>query len=173
LGIGFEAEAYLAGTSATESRMRAFLLVFALSPLLANASPAVRMLDPSQVSGHTDVVAQLDILKRTVSTLKNERVTVIEARVKTAKGRKALPIGTLIRFEKRCTLNTPPMDPWRSAYPNNRCGLGWTALPAGFADANAKTVKAQLIVPGDGTISVTPTTTPVTASLRGRIVTPK
>lgn len=152
-----------------------FVLVLALCPALATASPGIRRLEPAAIEKRTDLTARLTIVKREVTQLEVKpaiQVTTIEARVESTTGRKAsaLPVGTLLRFKSQCSLDTTPIDPQMAGYPNGRCGMGWTALPAAFADPKAKTVAVRLIMGTDGTVSLVPTTWPVTASLGGKIV---
>ena len=155
--------------------MRSFIvLALAFCPAIVAASPAISVLEPAAVEKQTDAVVRLTIVSRVVTQLEGKppiQVTTIEARVDGASGRKAsaLPVGTLLRFESRCSKEAEPLGRM-SGYPNGRCGTGWTALPAGFADAQAKTVEARLIVGEGGAVSVVPTTRPVTGSLHGKIV---
>ena len=152
-----------------------FVLALALCPALALASPAISILEPAAIEKSTDAMARLMILKRTTSRLEGKppvEVTTIEARVEGATGRKAdaLPTGTTLFFRSQCSRESRPIPDRMAGYPNGRCGTGWTALPAAFADPAAKMVQVRLIVGKDGAVSVVPSTRPATGSLHGTIV---
>ena len=152
-----------------------FVLALTLCPALTLASPGIRLLKPADIDAQTDAMVQLTIVKRTVSQLDVKppiQVTIIEARVESATGRKAaaVPAGTALRFKAQCSLDTTPIVGRMLGYPNTRCGSAWTALPVGFSDATVKTVEARLIVRDDGTVLIVPTTHPQMGSLGGTIV---
>ena len=149
-------------------------LALALCPALASASPGIRMVKPAEREARTDAKVQLTIVSWTVSKLEKPsvQVTTIEARVESVTGRKAaaLPAGTLLRFEAKCSLEKAPVPDRMAGYPNGRCGGGWTMLPGEFLDATVKTVTVPLVVRDDGRVWVVPTSSPEIGSLAGKIV---
>jgi hypothetical protein len=149
-------------------------LVLCLLPCAALASPAVRLIEPPDQAKITEIKADVVVVARSTQVKEQIQTTVIDLKVVRATGTKAaaLPKGSWLRFEHRCSTSTEPLPDWQAGYPNDRCNTGWTAFHAPFDGAKGTKGTLALTVGLDGGFQTVAKTEPAMGQLSGRRIEP-
>lgn len=151
-----------------------------LSSTPTEASPPIRFRTVQQIKKDTDFVLRARILSRTVRVVGKTRTTRIRVKVYgvsarngRARAHRVLRRGTVLEFSRSCGMyKLKPSEMWRTGYPNNRCGTGYSALPPSLMRAKGTKVKLRVkLVPRKGKATlyaIVATTFPATAGAVAR-----
>lgn len=150
------------------------LVVSMLLPALSVASPAVRVIEAPDRAQATEISADVVVVARSSQVKEQTQTTIIELRVTRSIGKKAaaLPKGSWLRFEHRCSTATDPLPDWQAGYPNDRCDTGWTALHPPFDGAKGTKGTLALTVGLDGRFQTVAKTEPAMGQLIGQRIEP-